>query len=874
MHRTRSRRRFSVALVSAATATATALTVGVEPPPDPAKRVVAESVDLAAAIQLLPTHDKVPDITGGLGTVVYNFNQTFLDQLSRAIVNGVSLTALAQAAGVDPKSLVDKLLTNIPANLVPDILAAISLDIPVLNTVLDQLTGGDQALLANVLKLLGVDDITDGTLTGLLALLGLDLSNPLNLSNLAVPGINLITPGAPFALLKMLGVDLGWVPGLPNSVANEINDSEYLKLGVNGVIQLLIGKLQDAVDNDTLDLLHLDALGDILGGLGIPLPLPGVDLSAVVGNIITSLGNLITPITSALPDVLHLRVTPTIGIGFGAFATAMAYKQVVDDLANQPGGTNYEALTSELNPLLGSLTVLPMILLNNPARPQGGLTASFAAAAKLLGLDAVNPHTELTGEGGLPLGTTGLHLGGANVLPVLIDATYEYQPLSDLASWPNPFSLANNLTAALAPTYMLRGLQLAGLTEQLTPQLANVVANVLGGKPLALNLYLTLDSATLPMLEPLYLASDLLNIVGLSPLAQIPMRLANALAPALTILTNIGYANVDQANGYTRDFSQAGIETPFLTFPNIDYGKALGDTFNALIGGFQKELGPNPTANTPNALASLLSLLAGGGLSGLTTGTTTPGAGAGTGATNPFDAITGLLTNVIGGLLGGLNLGAPTALAAPTPVTALSKTSAASVPSNNARLLSIASVDESTTGDPDEAKDGSVVKDSPTEQSAVVADKTPIVAETAPVGPEQTPPASETTPAAAEVQTPADEDTPAAGGDAKPAKSPKHAKPEGDSASVTGDQTAGPKHARPDTDAEPGADDSASDASTKKPPKHAKPTTNETRDTANDFSPKGDKSADKPGKTGDKVNESAGTSTTDTSEHTASDKAA
>jgi hypothetical protein len=132
-------------------------------------------------------------------------------------------------------------------------------------------------------------------------------------------------------------------------------------------------------------------------------------------------------------------------------------------------------------------------------------------------------------------------------------------------------------------------------------------------------------------------------------------------------------------------------EVPFLSFPNIDYGRALGDTIAALFGGFAKELGPNPTANTPNALASLLGLLTGGGLPGLTTGTTTPGTGAAAG--NPFDAITGLLNNVIGGLLGGLNLFGAAPLAAPTPMTALSKTSAESVPSSNARLLSIASVE-------------------------------------------------------------------------------------------------------------------------------------------------------------------------------------
>ena len=95
------------------------------------------------------------------------------------------------------------------------------------------------------------------------------------------------------------------------------------------------------------------------------------------------------------------------------------------------------------------------------------------------------------------------------------------------------------------PTYTLR-LGLDELTQQLTPQLVQAAADVADGKPLALNLYLTLHSDALPVLEPLYLTSDALNIVGLSPLAAIPMRLANALAPALSILTNIGYANVVQ----------------------------------------------------------------------------------------------------------------------------------------------------------------------------------------------------------------------------------------------------------------------------------------------------------------------------------------
>ena len=102
-HRTRSRRRVAVAMFSAATATATALTVGVAPPPDPDKRTSREFVDLAAAIQLLPDSGQypnpkaIPDLTGGLGTTAYNFSQTIADQLIRAIVNGINLSALAQA---------------------------------------------------------------------------------------------------------------------------------------------------------------------------------------------------------------------------------------------------------------------------------------------------------------------------------------------------------------------------------------------------------------------------------------------------------------------------------------------------------------------------------------------------------------------------------------------------------------------------------------------------------------------------------------------------------------------------------------------------------------------------------------------------------
>ena len=370
----------------------------------------------------------------------------------------------------------NKLLVDIPVNLLPDILATISLDLPILDTLLPALGLGDQQLLTKVLDLLGVDEIAHNTLTGLLALFGLNLADPFNLSNLLDdgPGVNIVIVGPEFAALKVLGLDLGRVgrvPSLPNSVANEINGTPYLKIGVNGVLDVL----QD-LDNATPDDLGGDLLDGILGGFHIP-GLPDLDLTGKINALLGALGNI--RIIHGIPDILDVRLIPTVGFGIGAFSVAMAYQQVIDQLKNQPGGAAYAA-QGGINPLLGSLTILPMILLNNPARPDGGAFARFGALANLFGIDTVNPHTQLTGSGG-PLGDFtpfGLHLGGANVLPILVDATYEYQPLSDLASWPNPFTLLNNLAAGLAPTYVLRGPSLDGLAEQLTPQLAAALAAV------------------------------------------------------------------------------------------------------------------------------------------------------------------------------------------------------------------------------------------------------------------------------------------------------------------------------------------------------------------------------------------------------------
>jgi hypothetical protein len=533
------------------------------------------------------------------------------------------------------------------------------------------------------------------------------------------------------------------------------------------------------------------------------------------------------PLTSGLPDVIDVRVPVTIGIGMGAFAAAMSYEKVLEQLKFQPGGSAYAGL----DPLLGSLTILPLVLINNPARPDGGMFARFGPLAALFGINTVNPHTQATSDGlGVPILGTGVTLGAANLLPILVDATYEYQPLSDFASWPNPFTLGNNLGAALMPTYMLRGLSLDGIGDQVLGQVSDLVAeSVLTGNPLALNVYLTLHSATSPSLEPLYLASDLLNLVGLGPLAAIPMKLANALAPAINTLVNVGYANTTRNpdGTYTRDFTNAGTETPFLSFPDLDFGKVPGDVINQLVGGFTKEFfSANPTPSTPNVLANLLEALLGGGLGGILPGAAQTPGGAST-ATNPLGGLTSLLNNLLGGLLGGL-----TPQAAQQTPAALT---ASSIPSATSRMVALSANNDAAKAD--SATAAEEAKDATTEPKAEEPKaEEPKAEQPAAEEPTTEEPAAEEETAAEEpaVEEPAAEKPTAEEPKTEESTGPKHAKPDEEAAPAAQGSTT-PKHAKPDQDES--ADGTDGGTTTVKTPKHAKPSLNVVRDSVTAKSP-------------------------------------
>ncbi|OBB16284.1 hypothetical protein A5762_03230 [Mycolicibacterium elephantis] len=654
--------------VTAATATATTL-VGMAPLPEvhaATARVHSVDADLLVAVNQWPSPGQIPDLTAGLGAFGYDITQTVVDFVARAVIENFNLAALAGTGGQHLESLFagvlgdsDFLLNRVIGKLVGEI--------PVdLSAVLSGLVGEvvTDTILLPVLQALGVTDAQGNTnLITLLGLVGLDFSDLLNFGGLDITGLNLVTASPAFSLLKLLGADLGWAPSLPNSVARAIDTTDYLKVGSAGLLTALLDEIHKAQPDNPL----------------IP----------VLKIVIVGLGDL-------LPDIVNLRVPAAVGIGMGAFAIATGYDKVRAGLVNQSGGTAYGGL----DPLLGSFTVLPMFLLLNPARPNGGAFARFYPLFGLLGIDTVNPQTEATSSGGWAPLPFGLSLGGANLIPVLIDIGVQYHPLSDLAAWPNPFSLANNLMAGLLPTYMLRGLTLDTVTAQLAGQIGETLDNVADGK-LALNVYVTLPSVTQPLLEPLYLLSDVISILTLGLLAVNPvLALANALAPAVEALNNLGYTDVvrNPDGTYTRTLAEGGVPTPFLSFPShIDPLQVAFDIVNLLVRGFHKEFfSGNPTPAPPNAILNLLDNLTGRDLFGGL----------------PFADLGAQLEDAVGDVLGTVNVPGLTQQSTTTAI------DAADTASEGARMLA-----SSTAEDESEGEDGFVAATTDPGSAPKVADE-------------------------------------------------------------------------------------------------------------------------------------------------------
>jgi len=463
----------------------------------------------------------------------------------------------------------------------------------------------------------------------------LSLTAPSESSFPDVPGLNLITTGPLFGLLSLFGIDYGRVPALPSSIADEIEGTPFATANFPGIGSYL---------SATQEALAKAALTPILIAAGVPLRKVGPDITAILGPI---------------PDLAAVRVIPVVGVGLGAFAAGAAYEQVAEDFGDQP---------IEDGGLLGSYTILPMILVLNPGRANGGPLARAYPLFRLIGIDTVTPETHVQSEGGTPIdidGDTGLAIGGDNLIPIKLDLGIQNFPASDFAAWPNPVTLANNGAALLFPTYIIRGFDEAAVETSLEDQLEAQLPGALASRPLALNFYLTVPIKGAPVLEPTYLAVDALNLVTGG---EFNNPIGTALNPVLESAGNLGYTDVDRqlVDGeyqYVRTFDDTGTPTAFFSFPDVDWEKVPGDLFNLLGYGLREAIDQGIEGDaSPNAIAEVLKLL------GLDNSSSSSSSSLGL---SSFGGLTeGLVGNALGSTLGSQSETLRTTSFAPDPVSA------------------------------------------------------------------------------------------------------------------------------------------------------------------------------------------------------------
>ncbi len=407
----------------------------------------------------------------------------------------------------------------------------------------------------------------------------LGLTAPSGSSFPDIPGLNLITTGPLFGLLSLFGVDYGRVPALPSSIADEIEGTPFVTENFPGIGSYLTA---------TQEALAKAALTPILIAAGVPLRDVGAEINTILGPI---------------DDLASVRVIPVVGVGLGAFAAGAAYQQVAANFGDQP---------IESDAVLGSFTILPMILVLNPGRANGGPLARAYPLFRLFGIDTVTPETHVQSNGGTEIDDTGLAIGGDNLIPIKLDIGIQNFPASDFAAWPNPVTLANNGAALLFPTYIIRGFDEDAVEDSLEDQLEAQLPGALASRPLALNFYLTVPITGAPVLEPTYLAVDAVNLVTGG---QFNNPIGTALNPVLESAGNLGYTDVERqlVDGeyqYVRTFDDSGTPTAFFSFPGVDWKKVPGDLFNLLGVGVKEAFDQGIEGDpSPNAIAEVLKLL-------------------------------------------------------------------------------------------------------------------------------------------------------------------------------------------------------------------------------------------------------------------------
>lgn len=221
------------------------------------------------------------------------------------------------------------------------------------------------------------------------------------------------------------------------------------------------------------------------------------------------------------------------------------------------------------------VTLLSLLLVRNPGRPNGGLYSRFAPIyEELTGVNPVTPdRQDVLPEGFDPELITKLLTGNARdisfdelgnlqgvidsvdgqpiIVTVKADVGWEYDLLSDAPATANPIAWANSLASAVLLTNLLTGVDFGNLGA----------GGYIGPDG---TVYYTLPVEQLPLLALPRLASA---AIGLATGEDVNTPLADALEPVLKMLVNIGYNDVVRnADGtYTRTLDRFGEPTLFGT---------------------------------------------------------------------------------------------------------------------------------------------------------------------------------------------------------------------------------------------------------------------------------------------------------------------
>ncbi|MGV0993914.1 MAG: hypothetical protein ACOYBX_04410 [Mycobacterium sp.] len=315
----------------------------------------------------------------------------------------------------------------------------------------------------------------------------------------------------------------------------------------------------------------------------------------------------------------------TLGAGSGAYSLVEAYRAEIAAVTSGngavlPGYTDWlqigaaekqtvAAGCTSLNPN-NCPTVQPvyatnqeLLFLRNPLRPNGGIDSRFGPLLNLFGIDTTMPDAGVYTSAPVPSSAP----SGQPANPALqlnsgtLDLTWAYDIWSDFPVTLNPFSLVNS-AFTLLPTNLLGGISVEGLDTTAAGLNVAGTLGILSRETAGLypisdgqSFYGTLAPNDLPLLEPLRLPVRVINALGNAiglPL-NLGTPLADALQPALSILVNTGYTDVQtpaEGGTYNRTYDQSGDYVTFLSQAPLTGAQWLqvpGDVVRALVVGFQ-----------------------------------------------------------------------------------------------------------------------------------------------------------------------------------------------------------------------------------------------------------------------------------------------